>query len=175
MAGGPSAAQFDFSRLNGKQVVLVNEAYRLATVRLLRAATTALFSVDPDWVQGHRALFDALPGEHHIAVPLDGWPQVAGIENVKYIDRSDEAGLSEDPGRLCTGGNSGYAAINLAYLKRAREIHLVGFDMDPRTHEKFRYWLPKFHDMLPQLAAAGCTVLNHNPNSSITAFERMTQ
>lgn len=38
-------------------------------------------------------------------------------------------GLSRDPGTVVSGSNSGYQAINLAYLLGATRIVLLGFDL----------------------------------------------
>jgi hypothetical protein len=42
--------------------------------------------------------------------------------------------------------------------------------MDPRDNDQYVYWAHQFHTMLPQLKAGGIKVLNHNPESLITAF-----
>jgi hypothetical protein len=115
-------------------------------------------------------LSEEFTGEKYLAVPLETWPECGGVPGAVYLRRSHEAGLSNDPGALCTGGNSGYAAINLAYLKGAETIHLVGYDMDPKMDDKYRQWIPRFRTMLPQLRRKDVTVLNHNKNSFIDAF-----
>lgn len=134
----------------------------------------AVFSLDPDWVRADRKLLETCEGERYVAVALDTHPDLANIPGVTYLQQRHEPGLSDDPRYVHTGGNSGYAAINLAYLKHAKRIHLVGYDMVGRNgveRDKFRDWAPRFDSMLPQLKAAGITVINHNPDSAITAFE----
>lgn len=174
VAGGPSARAFDLDRLAGKKVVAVNDAVGLFPMATFLAGNVSIFSADKDWVTRNRCLL-ALPfAQNYVAIPELPWLHFA-VPSVIYLIRSHEAGLSDDLRYLCTGGNSGYAAINLAYLKRATEIHLVGYDMDPNERgngDKFAEWAPKFRDMLPQLKARGVTVINHNPDSYIDAFEK---
>ncbi len=70
-----------------------------------------------------------------------------------------------------TGGNSGYMALNVALHKGAKEIHLVGFDMDDGS-EKYAQWIPRFRTTRQQLDAAGVKVINENPRSAVDAFEK---
>lgn len=49
------------------------------------------------------------------------------------MQSSEEAGLKT--GALCRGSNSGYQAVNLAYILGARRIILIGYDMHGKgTH-----------------------------------------
>lgn len=99
------------------------------------------------------------------------------IPGVQYLQRDYHNVLSEDPSKLSViGGNSGWAAINLAVLKRARLIHLVGFDMVATNGEeafKFGQWIPHFRGLRKELDRLGVRVINHNPNSAIDAFEKV--
>lgn len=167
VAGGDSARHFDFSRARGA-VLVVNDAIFLVA---LQGLATAVFSVDSNWVRRRRVFLDSFAGEKYLAVPLETFPECGGVRGAAYLRWSHQAGLSDDPGAVCTGGNSGYAAINLAYLKGARVIHLAGFDMED-ADDRFRQWIPRFRTMLPQLSARGVTVINHNPRSAIDAFPR---
>ncbi len=170
VACGPSARLFDLDRLKGKTVLAINSAYYLFSLLQLRMADVTTFSADPDWTRDHRDLLRYRKAERFVSLALDTHPDLADIPGVTYLKRSHLDGLSEHPGHLCMGGNSGYAAINLAYLKRATEIHLVGYDM--AGNPKFAQWIPRFRTMLPQLEAAGVRVINHNSNSAIDAFDK---
>jgi len=69
---------------------------------------------------------------------------------------------------------------------RPRSIGLIGFDYDGsgghwfddsknrRTNliPTWQMWADGFAAMLPQIKEAGIEVINYNPNSRITAFER---
>jgi SAM-dependent methyltransferase len=172
VAGGPSAASFDFARL-GERVLSVNDAALKATALTAKVLPLgAVFSADPRWVGRHRSFLAAYRGEKYAALALDTYPELAGIPGMVYLQRAHFTGLAEDPEFLAMGGNSGYAAINLAVHKRAKEIHLVGYDMDPADGEKYRQWAPRFKTMLPQLVKRGIKVVNHSMVSSIDAFPK---
>ena len=146
VGGGPSSKLFDPARLTGKVVLLVNDALSLfssAQMRLFRAAVAV--SVDNDWIRRRRPLLKSFDGEKYFALPLETWPDCGGITGAVYLQRGPARELSDDPAFLNTGGNSGYSAINLAYLKGAREIHLIGFDMNLDTRGKtdlYEQWIP---------------------------------
>jgi hypothetical protein len=89
-----------------------------------------------------------------------------------------------------TGGNSGYQALNLAYLWGARKINLLGFDMQRtggRTHfhgdhqglnnpydGMLQQWVKNFEMMARDLKAAGVEVLNATRETALTCFERIS-
>ena len=124
-----------------------------------------------------RPLLESFDGERYFALPLETLPDCGGITGATYLRRwTSERTRSDDWSSWTPAGNSGYSAINLAYLKGAREINLVGFDMDLNTRGKtdlFVSWIPRFRTMLPQLTARGVRVWNHNPNSAIDAFPKV--
>jgi hypothetical protein len=167
VAGGPSARSFDFSTVRGKALLAVNDSILL--LDHLKTAV-AVFSLDHRWIRRHRDFLSRFEGERYLALPLETWPDCGGIPGTTYLQWSHADGLSEDPGFICTGCNSGYGAINLAFLKGARSIFLVGYDMDPTGKPIFSRWAPLFRNMLPQLKARGVRVVNLNPQSYIDAF-----
>lgn len=164
VARGPSVRRFDYQRLVGKQVIGVNTF----VLGLDRAA--AICSIDPRWIASHRVLLSKYEGEKYLALPVRSHPDCAGIPGATYLEQCHERGLSDFARAVCTGGNSGYAALNVAVFKRAKDIHLVGFDMDPKDGEKYLQWAPLFRSMRPQLDRLGIQVTNHNRNSFIDAF-----
>lgn len=174
VAGGPSARRFDFSQIPPAcRVLAVNDGVDHLRGSSSYPLAAAVVSIDQRWIRRRRVFLEHVRGEKFLAVPLDTWPECAGIPGATYLQWSHASGLSDDPGFLATGGNSGYAALNLAYLKHARLIHLVGYDMNPRHDEKYEHWAPRFHNALAQLGKRGVTVLNHNPDSYVDAFPRV--
>ncbi len=89
-------------------------------------------------------------------------------------------------GAVHMGGNSGYAAINLAFLWGARKIVLLGFDMKPgeggqkhwhldhpeplTQRQLFDEWIHKFKKMAEDLKARGVLVVNCTPDSALPWF-----
>lgn len=85
------------------------------------------------------------------------------------------------------GNNSGYQAINLAYLKGAATIILLGFDMQHTggkvhffgDHPKhlangpaFNSILPLFNKLAEDLESAGVEVINCTRKTALTCFKR---
>ncbi len=167
IGGGPSRERFDLSRIQpGETVLAVNDAIKFYP------EASAIFSLDNRWIKKNKSFLRNATIPVYLAIPLETWPEcfVDGAHLYQWVHQD---GLSDNPLGLCVGGNSGYAAINLAYLKGAKEIHLVGFDLDPADEEQYIYWARAFNTMVPQLNAKGITVLNHNPDSFITAFPKV--
>ena len=168
VGGGPSALTVDVGFFCGKQVLAVNDsALRLSSS--VQAAMLSFFSLDNRWVRQHRDFLSAYDGEKFVALPLETWPDCAGIPGVTYLKWDTAAGLSDGPGTINTGGNSGYGALGIAWLKRARRIFLFGYDMDG---EKYQEWIPRFRVAALQLAAWGTEVWNMNPDSKLDAFPK---
>ena len=65
----------------------------------------------------------------------EGWITNANVKvdpgqwGIKTLESVDEPGLSRKQGVLHRGSNSGYQAVNLAYMMGATRIILLGFDM----------------------------------------------
>jgi len=126
LAGGPSITGIDtvaISRLG--KVIVINTSYRL-----LYNADILYFS-DTKWWDDHRS---------EVRRCFLGWQITMGhpkLECCRSLRQGTQLGLSHDPGTLCHGGNSGYQAINLAYLFGACRIVLLGYDMRvvPMTYQ----------------------------------------
>jgi hypothetical protein len=87
------------------------------------------------------------------------------------------------------GGNSGYQAINLAYLWGAKAIVLLGFDCSPSKDGKahwfgqhgpqltqrqpFDLWQAKFPQLAQDLASENVPVLNASRETVLRCFERV--
>ena len=172
VGNGPSSASILPHIPEGASVLCLNDAlYRV--LNLDKAHRVAVFSLDRHWVYRNKNILASFCGEKHIALPLGTFPECADIPGVEYYGWSHIEGLSDDPHVIATGQNSGYGAINLCYLKGAKSIHLVGYDMDPAHDKNFKYWAPFFRHALPQLRARGIVVLNHNPDSFVDAFPKV--
>ena len=65
---------------------------------------------------------------------------------IKVIKSIDAPGLSCKQGVLHRGGNSGFQAVNLAYLMGAERIILLGFDMMPTDGKK--HWFGDHPDKM---------------------------
>lgn len=68
--------------------------------------------------------------------PDDTRPEAWGINC--YKTDTSAAGLSKEPGKIHTGMNSGYAALNHAYHLGAERVILLGYDMQMENDR--RHW-----------------------------------
>lgn len=97
-----------------------------------------------------------------------------------FVQSTGQRGLETRPIGLRTGGHSGYAAINLAYLLGARVIILLGYDMQPSVdgrhhaagidrprHPRYLQWLPLYAELRWQLAMHGVHLLNASRATAI--------
>lgn len=176
VGGGPSLRGFDFTRLAGRRVLAVNEAL----VNLL--SVDAVFSLDNNWARHRCSEMSMFRGEKYLAVQEFYWPYVD--QSATMLQRIRRPGLSDDPGAVHICGTSGYGALNLAYLKRARQIFLLGFDMAGSGHWHpepgwggaipLEPWAAAFDVAAEQLRTAGVHVVNCSPASTIRAFEKIS-
>ncbi len=177
VGGGPSLRDFDFERLRGRRVLAVNEAFVN-----LPFAPDAVFSLDSNWARHRCAEMTCFTGEKFLAVQEPYWPYVD--PSAIMLRRLRRPGLSVDQGSVHICGTSGYGALNVAYLKRAREIFLLGFDMAGSGHWHpepgwggeiaLEPWAAAFDDASAQLSAEGVKVWNCSPRSAILAFSRIS-
>lgn len=124
---------------------------------------------------------------HKVAGCKHHWTQdraAAERFGLNYVRHESREGLGRTA--LRTGGNSGYGAVNLAYLFGAKRILLIGFDMkegpkgEKHWHpdhpkplvqkQQFHEWIHKFKALADDLKAAGVEVINCTPGSALKCF-----
>lgn len=182
IGGGPSLRGFNFDLLKSRVTVGVNDA----AINL--PWVTALFTADPTWVGNRRRQIGEFKGERYIAQTAS---RPRDIPGVVYLTKLRDSGLSVVPTAVRIGGTSGSAALNLAFLKKAKVIVLLGYDygcnsrQDRHWHSTqnwgnpvnmgvWKLWAQLYSTLVPQLAAAGVTVINACPTSQIKAFPKIT-
>lgn len=152
IGGGPSLVGFDFSRLPDGYKIGANKSAFVADC-------DTLFSLDQTFVrhtQADLALFAARK-EVILAMPTteDGHKP---IEGVTYVRRVRGTGLSKRPDEVW-GLNSGYGSLGVAFLRGAKEIALLGFDMQVANngkshfHEGYSWHSRQNHKFLNRYAA----------------------
>ena len=179
IAGGPSLTQEDVDRCAGsdRRIYCVNDAYRMAPW------AEVLYACDGEW------------WEKHGGVPaFDGERWTASLEasrkyGLRYISGDHDAVFSAQQGYIAYGGNSGFQALNLAYLQGMRDIVLLGFDMgvgaDGKTHwfgdhpreirrpSNYSDWVRRFNLASPVIQSLGCKVVNCSRRTALECFPRM--
>lgn len=114
--------------------------------------------------------------------------RAAEVYRANRIKGANKPGLGQQCIHL--NGNSGYQAINLAYLFGARHIVLVGFDMKlgpngEKHHHKdhpatcvqgqtFGQWLLQGARLAKDLEAHACDVVNCTADTALTCFRKST-
>lgn len=143
----------------------------------------ALYAGDLQWWEKH--------GERAIAFAGEKWtcsPFAARRHGLRHVKAEEGFGLCRTPGRVNTGGNSGFQAVNLAWHFGARQIVLLGFDMHrnngahwhgehegmmsaPDSH--IAIWRSRFEALADDLRDEGVQVMNCTPGSALECFPRM--
>lgn len=141
------------------------------------------------WTEYHARVCAKHPGASLWAYD-DGRAHLAGVRTVDLADfprdarrYTPAADFCDIPGKIHSGGNSGYQAMNLAKMLGYSLLLLVGFDMRPdaggRQHYFGEYagslakrspyadWIPRFRTVTtsPSFRIVNCT-----PGSAIDAF-----
>ena len=177
VGGGPSLKDFDFTRLKDKHVIAVNKAFLFVPFADVMYWTDTRFY---KWYEKEINLFSGLK------VTNKSTPIKPGIVNLQDTGRE---GLETRPDGIRHGNNSGYAAINLAYLLGANKIILLGFDMKiegKKTHFHDGYstpqnpkiyennMVPYFKTLVDPLKSHGVEIYNACPDSALTCFKKCT-
>lgn len=180
-ASGPSMTRQQLDAVRGRaRLVVVNTTWRLAPW------ADMLYAADVLWWQAEPGLdqFDGL----RVGTDKESGKMPAGVI---HIPGDKLPGMSSDPNRIHWGNNSGYQALNIAYLAGACRILLLGFDMrrvggrlhwhedHPRGLKNpdanlLREWCENFKAAARDLAAAGVDVINCTPGSALTCFRHGT-
>lgn len=179
LGGGPSLTPDDVNRLEGRKVVAVNAAYRMAPW------SQYLFFSDHNWFLPRAKAVEEFAG----TTVTTSRRSVEALPKIKLIARSKgrcfpEQGTTE----LRAGKSSGGMGVSLAYALGASRIVLLGFDMrlvDGRSHWHEEYssrparnfepyyrdiFVPAFNGWFEEAKALGVTILNATPGSAIKEF-----
>jgi hypothetical protein len=175
VGGGPSLRGFDFERLRGRgYVVAINDAM------LALPWADAAFTIDVIWLRNRRLAFLAFAGERIAAVPED-WP-AKDWPGVRLFRRENKAASSAGE-LICTGGNSGFAALGMALARGAARIALLGYDMTVPGHfhrgyewhsrfgiQDYGRWARLFSVLQIASVRHGAQVINCNHRSGVRCF-----
>lgn len=177
LAGGPSLTRADVALCEqaGYPLLGINNAYQISD-RL-----TYLYACDAKWWNKH---YEHVNGCRKFSLEETPYADVEKMEN----DGAD--GVSHEWPKLRTGGNSGYQAINLAYLLGYKKIVLLGYDMQETNgqthwhglhkglnnpnHQQFSTWRASFALLAWELKKAGVRVVNATRQTALTCFKQMS-
>lgn len=138
-----------------------------------------IYACDEPFWHHYRAILPAGPERWTTSEPA------ARAYRLNFIASVDEPGLSESPRRIHQGGNSGYQALNLAYIWGAARVILLGYDMQytggkSHWHGDHKGGLPNLGPALAAwparfaaVAAQWPHVVNATRVSALTCFPRV--
>lgn len=182
LATGPSLTQADVDYCRGKaRVIAVNDAYTLAPW------ADALYACDARWWQWHGGVPEFTGAKW--SMEHSAWSNRASrkFAEVQRLRNAGPAGLSRDPSGLKNGRNSGYQAVNLAFLYGASLIVLLGYDMtrwQGKSHffgehphaqaaPPFDQFLRVFPTIVKPLAKSGVTLVNATRRTILQGVPRV--
>lgn len=187
-AGGPSLRDFDWKRLETKEVIAINKSlYTCPKARVL------WFS-DDYFYDEHKEIIDSHGAQYKCSAYADVYlrPYPPHIYTYKF-DRM--RGLQDGFTTINHGNNGGYAAICLAAKLGAKKLVLLGYDFkygpngESHWHEGHFFGGKKqfhredalTHKMLPcfdtlkwPLIEKRVTVYNASPDSNLLVWPRIT-
>ncbi len=180
IGGGDSLKGRQLDKLHEKGLVLgINRAAELVPCH-------ATFTLDHSFIRNRTAILQkwAEDGQEVYLAVGGGWfGEHKPIPGATYLTRVQGFGVGKNPGQIVNGLNSGYGAVCLAVLKRARRIYMLGFDLKgDNTHWHdgyswgnnraciyFERWAKRYGEIREDLPR-GVRVYNCNPDSAIVAF-----
>lgn len=144
VGGGPSLSGFNWSRLDGERVIAVNRAYEVLPRAIVCSMDLGFWKEHgarvekrmPPWIRAGDGRPEARFPAVHVRVgdeklpahgPSHVFPCCADLTQPNP-HLSAAWGTSLRSGIGC-GGNSGFAAVNLADVLGAATVYLLGFDM----------------------------------------------
>jgi hypothetical protein len=185
IGGGASLLGFDLKRLCGLgHLCGVNQS-------MLSLPVAAGVSVDHRFVKERRVEITEFAKTTQLYLCLGNvfWRILDPVPGAINLLDEFKPGLSVRPTTLRRGSTSGYSALNLAVLKRAKRIVLLGYDygvIDGHHHYHDAYpwhvvkdqnwstWAKAFDAAATQCRDLGIEVINASPRSAIECFPKMS-
>lgn len=177
IGGGPSIEDMDLAPIHDKYVIGVNAAYRLG-----EWVNICLFA-DNRFFKQHKNNLEEWPNKKVTLAPA-----ARGKKGFDYFKRCQKHAICFEPGKLAfpsRGANSGASAINYAIREGAKEVVLLGFDMQTvggrhnyhnfHNHKAKKDVYAKFMMHFENIAKElnGVKVFNATPNSKLKCFPKV--
>ncbi len=177
IAAGPSVGEVELNDIRGLPTIVVNKSFEAAPW------ADILYFSDARFFRWYESGILGFAGLKYTGATVKRLSHPA-ITNLR---KHRLKGLALDPTHFCTGNNSGYAAINLAYHTGADRIVLIGFDQQSQNgrhhwhadhpvvyQEKvYRKMIPHFASLVDPLTDAGVECVNTSMDSQITCFPKV--
>lgn len=198
IAGGPSLKDYKHDIRPKVRVITINDSWKLAPFADVhyfcdkswwdrQLAINPRINISGKNIEDVRSFHDQIYKGNWITIS----PDFIDHPQVKQLHNFGQKGMSEDPSGLYHGNNSGYQAIQLAYLFGAKRIILLGYDMqvvNGKTHwhndnpipanafqqEIEKSFLPFYGLLADKLQEKGIQVINATPDSALEVFPKMS-
>ena len=157
----------------------INNAYQITDKLSIH------YGCDTKWWRAH---WDKLyPGPARYSLKKNDKDQ--GVTGVTQMECGERQGLSHKWPVICTGGNSGYQAINLLYLLGYNVIILLGYDMQINGQAHWhgdhteqglvnpkaatvKGWRAEFKVLAGRLLGTSTRVINCSRETALTCFPK---
>jgi hypothetical protein len=127
VGGGSSLSGFNFNLLKDKCVIAINRSFlHVPFAQVLYFSDYRFYMWATGKIGGDKELIDGYMKYNGLIYSIA--PKIKDPK-VKLLRNTGKTGFDTTNGNLKHGGNSGYAAINLAYHLGAKRIILMGYDM----------------------------------------------
>lgn len=184
IASGPSLTKEDVELTRGQNVIAINDNYRLAPW------ANILYACDPQWWKWHEDKKDLLEFKGEKWTQTQSWTEddkkhFIAKHHLNFIESKNDIGISQDPKIIYTGSNSGYQAINLAYHFGAKQIILLGYDMQATGGKRHWFgdhpnkvvsgwhkWIPFYQQMAADAERLGLEIINCTRKTALHCFRR---
>lgn len=147
---------------------------------------SVLYACDGKWWRSEDGI-KAREEFHGLKVTQDPQADELGLHRVIHSDGVNKI-LTDPPGTIGAGGNSGFHALNLAVQFGARRIILLGYDMstengihwhgphkgnigDPQP-STVNGWVKHYEDNAGLIKSLGVEVINCSPGTALTCFQK---
>jgi hypothetical protein len=184
VGGGPSLRGFDFGRLKGVGHVLgINQS-------MFDSPCEAGVTIDHLFISNNVEQLRVFAASRPLYLITGAHAGLPVIYGAVYLNSEDRLGLSSNPSVIHRGSTSGYAALGIAVVKRARRIVLLGFDygVQPDAHhyhdcyswyskassQSWGAWARKYPWAAADCSRRGIEVINASPASVLTCFKKTT-
>lgn len=178
VATGPSLTREDVDRWAvGRFVIAVNDAYDGW------CEPDLLYACDEQWWAVHE------PRSRRVPARMTTSAEAAARFGLYHIPGRSAGTFDASGHGIVYGGNSGFQALNLAYVLGYRDAVLLGFDMGqqpgqpghcfgehPRECDNprpYKAWLDHWRKAAPDIKAAGMNVRNATRGGALEVFPRV--
>ena len=130
VASGPSACSQDAQKLREccDLIIAINDSWRLCRNDTGDYFNDIIYGTDMKWWD--YAIGDIIREfDGELWTQRVGWTKVPEELGIKCMESECKPDLCTEPGKIHTGSNSGFAAINLAFHLKAKTVILLGYDM----------------------------------------------